>query len=130
MFDKYMILEHGLKNTLKDGAVIGFEFGARLPYYRGLGVSMIEEINLTVDGAVIPREAIRVTLHGNTYSLAEMELEFEDHWGFGEVGTITVLQPGGLEPGTHNIELRDSLRISYFPFPMTGRDAKSLLLEP
>jgi Domain of unknown function (DUF6379) len=130
MFDKYMILEHGLKNTLKDGAVIGFEFGARLPYYRGLGISMIEEINVTVDGTVIPREAIRVTLHGNTYSLLEMELEFEDCWGFGEVGTITVLQAGGLEPGTHTIELRDSLRISYFPFPMTGRDAKSLMLEP
>jgi Domain of unknown function (DUF6379) len=130
MFDKYMILEHGFKNTLKDNAVIGFEFGARLPYYRGLGISMIEEINVTVDGMAIPREAIRVTLHGNTYSLAEMELEFEDRWGFGEVGTITVLQAGGLEAGTHNIELRDSLRISYFPFPMIGRDAKSLMLEP
>ena len=128
MFDKYMIVEDGFTNVVEDGEVTGFQFGARLPYYRGLGLSMVENLAITVDGEPVPREDIRVTLHGNTYSLDEMETEYEDRWEMGEVGTVTVRRPGGLTPGEHTIELVEYLRISYLPFTLTGRDAKVLTL--
>lgn len=128
MFDKYIIVEDGFKNVVENGEVTGFQFGARLPYYRGLGLSMVENLAITVDGEAVPREAIRVTLHGNTYSLDEMETEYEDRWEMGEVGTVIVRRPGGLAPGEHTIELVDYLRISYLPFTLTGRDTKVLAI--
>lgn len=129
MFEKYMICEHGFKNVAEAGEVTGFQFNARLPYYRGLGVSMVESLVVTVDARRYPREALRVTLHGNTYTLDEMETEYEDRWEFGEEGTVTVCQPGGLAPGLHKIEMEDVLRISYLPFLLTGVDNKVLELN-
>ena len=128
MFEKYMIGEDGFSNVVADGKVTGFQFNARLPYYRGLGVSMIENIWLTVDGADIPQDKIRVTLHGHTYTLDEMEHESEDRWEFGEVGIVTVDRVGGLQPGTHTIKMKDHLRISYLPFPLYGESTKELRL--
>ena len=40
MFDQHMICEDTMANVAENGAAIGFSFGARLPYYRGLGLSM------------------------------------------------------------------------------------------
>jgi hypothetical protein len=129
MFEKYMICEGGFRNARAQGQVVGFEFRARLPYYRGLGISMIEDIAVTVDGEKISRERIRVTLGERTFALDEMERDYQSRWEFGEEGTITVLKPGGLTPGRHRLELTDQLRISYLPFPLTGSDAKELELQ-
>lgn len=128
MFDVYMICEQGFRNVVEDGERTGFQFQARLPYYRGIGLSMIEDLAVTVDGQLYPREALRVTLHGNTYALDEMEEEFEDRWEFGEKGIVTVRAPGGLTPGPHKIEMKDTLRISYLPFLLTGTDSKVIEL--
>jgi hypothetical protein len=81
-----------------------------------------------VDAEEFPREAIRVTLRGNTYSLDQMEQEYEERWEFGEEGLVTVQKPGGLTPGLHKIELEDTLRISYLPFMLIGADNKVLVL--
>ena len=128
MFDKYMICEHDFLNVLEFGEVTGFQFKARLPYYRGIGISMIEDLAVTVDAQRFPRQALRITLHGNTYTLDAMEGEYEDRWEFGEEGIVTVQNPGGLTPGLHKIELEAVLRISYLPFLLTGGDTKVLEL--
>ncbi len=120
MFDKYMIVEDSLANTAD-----GFTFKARLPYYRGLGLSMVEEIAVTVDGTAYPRDAVRLTLRGKTYSLDEMETVFDDRWSFGEEGTVTVLGTP-LSDGGHILDLNQRLRVSYLPFPLTGKDSKRL----
>ena len=128
MFDKYMICEHDFRNMVEAGEVTGFQFKARLPYYRGIGISMIEDLAVTVDAQRFPRQALRITLHGNTYTLDAMEGEYEDRWEFGEEGIVTVQNPGGLTPGLHKIELEAVLRISYLPFLLTGGDTKVLEL--
>mgnify|MGYP001156069833 CR=1 FL=1 len=128
MFEKYMICEHDFRNVVEGGQVTGFQFKARLPYYRGLGVSMIEDLSVTVDAQRYPRQALRVTIHGNPYTLDEMEEEYDDRWEFGEEGLVTVLKPGGLTPGWHKIEMEDTLRVSYLPFLLTGSDNKVLEL--
>ena len=115
MYEQY-IIHTKPANTVENGVVTGFQLGAKLPYYRGLGISMIEDVQLTVDGKAVAPENILVVLHGNTYTLQQMEKEPEDRWEFGEVGTIKVLQPGGLAPGEHTIELLFNLRVSYMPF--------------
>ncbi len=47
MFDQHIICREGFSNVTRDGEVIGVRFLARLPYYRGLGLSMVEDIAVT-----------------------------------------------------------------------------------
>lgn len=112
MFEKYMIVPEKAQNTQN-----GFEFGARLPYYRGVSLSMIEEIEITVDGETLPQNAVSITVHGNIYNLEKRENEVEDRWEMGEVATLLVDKPGGLAAGEHLLGLKINLRIGYMPFP-------------
>jgi hypothetical protein len=130
MFDRYMICADTVRNLTSNGAVVGFEFGARIAYYRGLGLSMVEDLVVTVDGDRIPRDRIRFTVGDRTFSLDEMETEYEARWEFGELARVSVLKEGGLPPGQHNLELMEQLRVSYMPFPIQGRDAKKVTVSP
>jgi hypothetical protein len=129
MFDNKMICTEGFENILQQDRTVGFAILARLPYYRGLGLSMVEDISLSVDGEAVPRENIRFTVRGRTWTLAEMETEYKDRWNFGEKARISALKPGGLAAGKHKIELAERLRISYLPFVPTTKDSKELVLK-
>ncbi len=124
MFDRYMICAETARNLTDGGKVTGFQFGARIAYYRGLGLSMVESLTVAVDGQPVPPEQIRFSVSNRTFTLAQMETEYEARWEFGDVATVTVLQPGGLTPGEHTLEFVEDLRISYMPFPLKGRDTK------
>jgi len=130
MFDRYMICENTVRNVPREGKVVGFEFGARIAYYRGLGLSMVEDLAVTVDGEKIPRDRVRFSVGGRSFTLEEMETQYEDRWEFGEVATITVLKEKGLPPGEHTLELVEQLRVSYMPFPIQGRDTKKVVAGP
>lgn len=123
MMDKLMIVEDSLENV--DG---GFAFLGRLPYYRGLGLSMIEDIQVTVDGAAAAREDVRFSVRGKTYTLDEMETVYDDRWNFGEKAKITVLKDNALSAGKHTVELGIRMRVSYLPFVPTTRSTKELAL--
>ena len=129
MFDHYMICIDSFRNTVENGQVTGFEFGARLPYYRGLGLSMVEDIAIKVDGTVIPREDILFLVRGKSWTLAELENEGEERWEMGEVATLRVRKPGGLSNGKHQLELAEQMRISYLPFSPVTRDQKEITLN-
>ena len=123
MFDNKMIVPDSLENV--DG---GFAFQARLPYYRGLGLSMVEDVAVTVDGEAVPREAVMLELRGRRWTLDEMETEYGDRWNFGEKARVIVRRDQPLAPGTHRIELAERLRISYLPMVPTTRAAKDLTI--
>lgn len=128
MMDNKMICTEQFENVVEDGETIGFAFLGRLPYYRGLGLSMIEDIQVSVDGERIPREDIRFSVRGKTYTLDQMETVYDDRWNFGEKARIIALKLGGLEPGKHRIEFAVRMRISYLPFVPTTKDTKELAL--
>jgi hypothetical protein len=128
MFDKYMIVGEEFKNVEKNDEVTGFQLGERLPYYRGITLSLVGTTDLVVDGERYSPDQISVTLHGNTYKLTELEDQTRDRWEFGEVGILTVDKPGGLEPGEHQVQLTQQLKISYVPFGFKGSDAKKLTI--
>jgi hypothetical protein len=121
VFDKYMIVEDSLRST--DG---GFEFDVRIPYYRGIPLSMIEAFEVAIDGDVVPRDAIHFLLRGTVYTHDQLERDAETRWEFGEVATLRIEWPDGLTPGDHTIEQATQMRISYLPAPLRGRDAKTL----
>ena len=121
MMDNKMIVEGSLAPV--EG---GFSFLGRLPYYRGLGLSMIEDIEVTLDGEKLPRDQVRFSVRGKTYTLDEMETVYDDRWNFGEKASVIVKMPGGLAKGAHEVELAETLRISYLPFVPTTKCKKSI----
>lgn len=128
MFDRYLLEEGTLRNVERDGEVVGWSVGARIGYYRGLGLSMID-VSLTLDGEAVPRERIHVQLHGNDYRLVDLTDVLDDRWGFTETATLFVEQPGGLRPGAHEVGLEQSLRISYLAVPSVNRVMTRLTVE-
>lgn len=125
MFDKKIIVENSLENA-QIGELEGFKVLARLPYYRGLGLSMIEDISVSVDGEPAPRESVRFSARGNTWTLDEMENEHGDRWNFGEKAEVFVAKAGGLSSGEHQIQVSIRYRVSYLPFVPTTGDTKTL----
>ncbi|NAZ84318.1 hypothetical protein GTR02_21175 [Kineococcus sp. R8] len=121
MFEKYVIVPGTLRNTVAEGRSTGYEIGVRMPYYRGLALSMVEDVALTVDGVRALAEATTVTVHGNSYRLTELGAVTDDRWELGEVAVVRVAHPGGLAPGEHDVEVVQRLRISYMPVPGGGR---------
>jgi hypothetical protein len=112
MFEKYMIVPEKAKTT-----ATGFEIGARLPYYRGVSLSMVEEIEVSLDGETLPQNAVDITVHGNTYNLLQRENELDDRWEMGEVATLSINKAGGLSAGEHTVGLKINIRVAYLPFP-------------
>lgn len=131
MFDKYIICENSLRLRSGNGAVTGFSLELRLPYYRALGLSMVEQIALTVDGAAVPIE--RMTLHvaDGAFAVADLASVPDARWGFGEVARLEVdgVTPGAMPEGGHDVQVEQHLRISYLPFTLVGKDRKRLALE-
>lgn len=128
MMDNKMIVEGSLENYVEGGQVKGFQFLGRLPYYRGLGLSMIEDIQVEADGQMISRENIRFSVRGKTYTLDEMEQVYDNRWNFSEKATIIALKDGGLGAGDHKVTFAVRFRVSYLPFVPTTKDTKELAL--
>lgn len=124
MFDKYIIVGGSLRNIGPADAPTGFAFQSKLGYYRGLGLSMVEELNVTVDGVTITRDAIRFDEGNGPLTLDEMAQAYDRRWLFGTAAEISVAHPGGLAPGEHELTLQQKLRVSYMPFPSFNNDRK------
>ncbi len=128
MFDKYLIGAESVRNIGPESARTGFAFDARLGYYRGIGLSMIEDLAVVVDGVAEPRHAVRFHAGNKILTLDEMETAYDLRWHFGEWATISVVKPGGLAPGEHRLGLTERLRVSYLPFPSIVSDEKTCRL--
>lgn len=128
MMDQHMLCDDGFENVVEGGHTTGFALLARLPYYRGLGLSMVEDIAVSIDGQAVPRETVRLALRGRSWSLDEMERCFDEKWNFGEKARVLVARPGGLAPGAHQVDLAIRYRVSYLPFVPTTRTGRPLTL--
>ncbi len=128
MFDRYLICEDSLRRCTVDGQD-GFSFDVRIGYYRGVRLSLVEAIDVSVDGQTIPREATRFTVKGRSHTFDEMESIVDERWEMGERATLSVQWPEGLRPGPHDVEVRELIRISYGPGHTRAADAKQLVLE-
>jgi hypothetical protein len=118
MYDKHIIYPNSLRN-LADGS--GFALGVRLPYYRGQPLSVVEDIAVKVDGVAVPREQLRFSVRGKSWTLDQLEENTAERWEFGEVAEVSVLQPQALSAGEHELAVGVQLRISYLPWsPVTN----------
>ena len=99
-----------------------------MPYYRGLTLSMVEAVDLVLDGAPLPPSCTTFTVHGNTYTFDQLPQTFDDRWEMGERAQLAFETAEPLAPGEHDVTVAVRLRISYMPVPGGGRDSKRLTL--
>jgi hypothetical protein len=128
MYDKYLIVGDDFKNVNEAGQVTGFQFGLRLPYYRGVVCSLVGKTELTVDGEPVDYDKMFVTIGGKTIKMTDLENEPVHKWEFGAIGIVKVQKPGGLKPGEHQLAVRQEMKISYVPGGFWGSDTKVLSL--
>jgi hypothetical protein len=124
VFDKYIVCDDSLRTTdeTRTSAVVE----VRMPYYRGLGLSMVEGVDLVVDGTPVPAAAATLTVHGRTYPMTGLPSVLDDRWEMGERAEVGFALPEPLAPGPHEVTAVVRLRISYMPVPGGGRDTKTL----
>jgi hypothetical protein len=116
MLEREIIQNRGVENIVEDGRVVGFRFLVRMPNYRGVYGRLIDGIDVRVGDRRWPRTAPRWTLHGTQYTLDELrDSHLDVHWDLDTPATITVLEPGGLVPGVHELEVEIAIHAPYIP---------------
>ena len=128
MFDNNVFINGTCRNTVENGAVIGYELQTNITYYRGIPMSMIEFINVAVDGVEAPVESIRISVDENDwFTLKEAETVTTYKWEYGEPLYIRVLGEG-LTSGEHKVKLTVATRTAYIPVPLVGIKERDVVI--
>ena len=129
MFDKYMLVTRGFQNVSQNGQITGFQMKVRITYYRGIFLPLLAGFDVTVDGEKFTVEQMRFSVYGHTYTFEELGKAEKVHWNFGDPATLTILKPGGLNPGIHEVEIIQTVKPSYMPASgFTGRTKRRITL--
>jgi len=132
MFDKYMIDGDVLQNVEQDGEVVGFRIGVRIVYYRGVVLAVIGNFEVTIDGVKYTKDQMTFTVNENPYTFDQMIGKTDEHWGFGDVAYLTILKPGGLSKGEHEVTVLEEIRVVYglmdMMMPTSARWSKKMIL--
>ncbi len=115
MLEKECIQSRGFRNVESNGKITGFQIKIRSLNYRGLWLSQLRPATVTVDGETFTGEQITWTINGVTYTQNEMAELGDVHWGVLDPATLTIAKEGGLETGSHDIELSYLYSSSYLP---------------
>ena len=116
MLERSHIQTRGFRNVAdKTGTVTGFQFDLRMPNYRGIAGSLIDGVEVSVDGRSWDADTPLWTLQGRTFTIDELRKSTDARWQLDELATITVPEPGGLAPGVHDIDVSIFIRRPYFP---------------
>lgn len=129
MFEKYLVHPKGFKNVRRNGEVVGYEVQLRIPYYRGIPMSCVQEIEISVDNEKASHQGMWVTVKDQAFKYEELSTVIHHRWEMIDTITVFVNKPGGLTEGEHEVYGYVSLRISYQPHPNVGENTKVLTLE-
>lgn len=125
MYEKYMVDRNDIQTVMERGVGAGFTLKTRIPYYRGVSLSLIEDVRVRFDSTVFTKDMLTFSLGEDTYSFAEMETMASLRWEYGEKATIFVPLKGGFPLGWHTVEVTVAIRVSY----MGGARPFSVVLE-
>jgi hypothetical protein len=113
MNDRDIVKKEDIQSVIVDGVNVGFVVKLKIPYYRGVSLSLIDDITVMYDDEVFPRDQLKFTVGGLTHTFAEMATISQLRWEFGEKATVFVPRIGGIALGFHRITVSISIRISY-----------------
>lgn len=129
MFDEMIIREGSVRNLVgEDGEVTGFSFDTHIPYYRGLGLSMVEVPEVVVDGVAVDEADLRFVYDGVSRTFAELADVSDVRWELQTFAQVRVLRPGGLAAGEHEIHVNLRLRVSYLPILSENRFTRTVTI--
>ena len=114
MFDRFILSDKSFRNLYEKGERVGFIVNARISYYRGIPLSMVHDVKVTVDGETFGTDAMTFVVNGRRYTFKEMNEISNVNWHFGDYMRIEISKPGGLVPGKKSVEMVLTLRNSYF----------------
>lgn len=115
MLERSIMQSSGFRNLGPADAPSGFQLRIRLPNYRGQRLSLVDGVDVTVNGERFDHADNLITVGGKTYDLATLRTETEDRWPLDELATVIVAKPGGLPVGVHRVEVAVRIRQSYIP---------------
>ena len=133
MLEYSIIQTRGFANVVENGRVTGFQVLLRMPNYRGAWGSLLDGAEVTVDGRAFPRESMRWTVRGRTYSLEELQRSTGVHWDLDAPVTLTVPLDGGLSTGVHDVSVTVLIRSPYIPafaLPLRFADSRECTVVP
>lgn len=114
-----VLRDGSLKNTYVNGEKMGYKFDIRLSYYRGHFLSVIDKLELKVDGKEVKQDDITFCLHGKEFGVAQLHDLVSEFWPILEPATIKVFQKGGLSAGEHDIDFTLIFHSPYMPVSET-----------
>lgn len=115
MLEFHVIQLRGFRNVSDGGQKTGFQVPIRLKYYRGVWLSQLRPAVVKVGGVTYEKDQITWTVSGRTFEQDELAERGDVHWSSLEPAVLTIRQPGGLEPGIHDVEVTYQLSASYLP---------------
>lgn len=104
--EEVMLIQINLRNVDidNDGKNEGFQFDLRNPFYTATPISCIKGLPLKIDGKEVDADKVFLIVRGQEIPLTKAYTFHEIWWTLGEVITVFVEKPGGLEPGKHRLE--------------------------
>lgn len=128
MFDAYVFTEGSARNVVADGQVVGFQVETLITYYRGIPMSMINDVELVVDGRDVPRDELAISVDDGHewFTLAEAETVTSRRWEYGDQLVVRWQKPGGLASGEHEVTVRLRIRVAYIPVPFGGERTRTV----
>lgn len=129
MFDNNVFIKGSCRNVVENNVCVGYELQTNITYYRGIPLSMLEFIKVSVDGVEADVNAIRVSVDGcDWFSLSEAETVTTYKWEYGEPLYIRVLGEG-LAKGEHAVQLTVATRTAYIPVPLVGIKERKVVID-
>ncbi|QOX81902.1 hypothetical protein H8R18_00525 [Nanchangia anserum] len=130
MFDGYIYTEGSEKPVWEDDKIVGFDIATRIPYYRGIPLSMVHDVEVVVDGKPVERETIRFSADNGEhwFTLDELWTVSSFRWEYADEAIVRVMRPDGLGAGEHDVTLRVSIRVAYIPVPFSGENTRKVVI--
>jgi hypothetical protein len=111
------LMQIGFKNVYRDNIAIGFQIPVVCSQYRGTFASLTDYFDITVNGETFPREKVTCTFGNTTIKQDQLDGSML-MWPSLEPVILTVIKPGGLQPGLYEVQVEYPQRISYLPNPL------------
>jgi Domain of unknown function (DUF6379) len=111
IFDEHIISRDRIRPR-PDG-VPGARLDLRLPWYRGLPLSCVERLEISIDGESIPANDITLSLYGYQHELDELPALHDVVWFTLDTADVRVRTAAPLAQGDHQVDVTIQARIPY-----------------